>query len=438
MQITPLDKWIKKKIGYRGVRDFRRELDDYTLNKIQENIDYVKKNSLFYKAHFKNVDKINSFKEFEKLPFTSSLNLSHSSNHFVCVSQSHINRIVTLKTSGTSGESKRVFFTEEDQELTIDFFKNGMSSLVEEGYKVLILLPGHREGSVANLLQRALNRIGVESYIYEPIYDVEKILEIIKKNSIDTIVGTPIQLFSIVNYKENELDINVKTVLLSTDYAPDIVIEKIEEAFKCKVFDHYGMTEMGLGGGVQCKAFNGYHLREADLYFEIINPITEKKLSAGKYGEVVFTTLTRTGMPLIRYRTGDISRIIDKPCPCGTEIKRLDKVISRIEGCVVLADGEILTMGELAEIVFSIDGIVDFDAIITERCDKDCLTIYAYAPYIKDNLFITIFNKLQSYAPIMRLIKENKLILNIKRKNKDLTYCNGIQKKKIIDMRNKG
>lgn len=86
------------------------------------------------------------------------------------------------------------------------------------------------------------------------------------------------------------------------------------------------MTKMGLGGGVECEALNGYHMREADMYFEIIDIKTEKKLQDGEYGEIVFTTLTRKGMPLIRYRTGDIGRFIDKPCDCGTILKTMERV----------------------------------------------------------------------------------------------------------------
>ena len=70
------------------------------------------------------------------------------------------------------------------------------------------------------------------------------------------------------------------------------------------VYNHYGTTEMGLGGGVECAAHRGYHLREADLYFEIVDPLTGEHVEDGEFGEVVFTTLTREGMPLIRYRMG--------------------------------------------------------------------------------------------------------------------------------------
>ncbi len=112
----------------------------------------------------------------------------------------------------------------------------------------------------------------------------------------------------------------------------------LEETFGCCVYEHYGMTEMGLGCAVSCGYGRGYHVREADLYIELINPITGqvvegegRKPGYSNYGEIVFTTLTRKGMPFIRYRTGDFSRWILEPCPCGSVLKRLDKVAPREE-----------------------------------------------------------------------------------------------------------
>lgn len=437
MQISSLDSWIKDKIGYSGSRSFREELNIYILEKLQENVNYVKENSRFYKEYFKKINRIDSFRRFEELPFTSSSDLLNAPSHFVCVPQNKIDRIVTMQSSGTGGQCKRIFFTKEDQELTIDFFQKGMLNLLERGYKTLILLPSNREGSVGELLRRALKMIEVDSFICNHIYNKEKLLRIIEEKSIDTIVGTPMQLYLLSNYVKDTMNINLKSILLSTDYAPKMVIEKIKRIFNCKVFDHYGMTEMGLGGGVQCAAFDGYHLREGDLYFEIIDSSTEKTLSPGLYGEIVFTTLTRKGMPLIRYRTGDISRLINSSCMCGSEIKRLDRVITRTEGSVLLADKTVVTIGEISELLFSIDAIKDFNVIITKNHGKDYLNVFVDLFYMKNNLFKIIFDKLMSWPTIMTLVGENKLVLNIREKSKGSAYSDINQKKVITDIRDK-
>ena len=149
------------------------------------------------------------------------------------------------------------------------------------------------------------------------------------------------------------------------------------EAWGCELYDHYGMTEMGLGGGVECQAHSGYHPREADLYLEIVEPSTGRLLPDGERGEVVFTTLTRRGMPLIRYRTGDLGRFIAEPCPCGTRLKTLEHVKSRVDGVVSLAEGCLLTLADLDEALFPIEGLLGFKATLDRRQGSDTLTIEA-------------------------------------------------------------
>jgi phenylacetate-coenzyme A ligase PaaK-like adenylate-forming protein len=125
------------------------------------------------------------------------------------------------------------------------------------------------------------------------------------------------------------LEKNMRTVLLSAEYVSDDRCALIERAWHCKVFEHYGMTEMGLGGAMACETRSGYHPREADLLFEIVDPKTGAPAPDGAYGEMVFTTLTRQAMPFIRYRTGDFSRWLPGRCPCGSVLRRLDRVADR-------------------------------------------------------------------------------------------------------------
>ena len=141
------------------------------------------------------------------------------------------------------------------------------------------------------------------------------------------------------------------------------------------------MTEMGLGGGVDCAAHMGYHLREADLYFEIIDPTTGEPLPDGETGEIVFTTLHRTAMPLIRYRTGDLSRFLPGPCGCGTILKRLDRVRDRVDGFVSLGRWGSISIGALDEALFDIPGLLDFTATLAQYRPRR-LEISVYAPGI--------------------------------------------------------
>jgi len=145
---------------------------------------------------------------------------------------------------------------------------------------------------------------------------------------------------------------------------PAAVIAAVERAWGCRVYNHYGMTEMGLGGGVDCAARVGYHVREADLLFEIVDPGSGSPVPDGEQGEVVFTTLTRTGMPLIRYRTGDLGRWLPEPCPCGTGLRTLAHITTRVAGAVSLGPEIDLTQASLDEALFAVDGVIDFAATV--------------------------------------------------------------------------
>lgn len=122
------------------------------------------------------------------------------------------------------------------------------------------------------------------------------------------------------------------------------------------------MTEMGYGGGVECSVHNGYHLRKTDLFVEIVDPETEAPLPDGVSGEVVFTTLTRRAMPLIRYRTGATARFLPELCPCGSTLRRMGKVQGRLTSGAALGPMIRLDMAVLDEAIFAVPSVLDFQA----------------------------------------------------------------------------
>jgi phenylacetate-coenzyme A ligase PaaK-like adenylate-forming protein len=132
---------------------------------------------------------------------------------------------------------------------------------------------------------------------------------------------------------------------------------------------------MGLGGAVECPVRDGYHLREADLLFEIVDPDTGQPLNNGEVGEIVITTLTRQGMPLIRYRTGDLSHIIPEPCSCGSATRRIGAVEGRLDGRIALSNGSILTLPDMDEALFPVEGLLNYSAILTAGNGSDNLEI---------------------------------------------------------------
>ena len=374
--MTPLEGWTAARLGLVEKRLDRRLLESYQLEKLSATIRLAAANSPFYRKHLGRnaAEGLRTLADLTGLPFTDAADLRRYGSQMVCVSQSQINRVVTLDTSGTVGDPKRLWFTAEDQNLTVDFFQAGMSTLTRPGDRVLILLPGRRPGSVGALIVQALTGMGMTPLPYDWSGNLADAANFLQYERVDSVVGSPIQVLALARYSAERGGTLPcpRTVLLSTDYAPHSLIREVERIWNCRVFDHYGMTEMGLGGGVECEAHDGYHLRETDLFFEIVDPQTGERLPDGCEGEVVFSTLTRRGMPLIRYRTGDLSRFLPEPCGCGSVLKRLDRLGGRLDSILRLPAAE-LRIGEIAEAIFAVPGVIDY--AVTALPEKERLIL---------------------------------------------------------------
>lgn len=367
MDRTPLENWIMQKTGIRE-RDIK-VLEAYQLGKLKETISYAKRNSIFYGKRLKDIqeDSILSLDGFKGVPFTLPQDLCLNPLDFLCVPQRKVARIVTLNTSGTSGETKRLYFTEEDLNLTVDFFRHGMSCLTDKTDKVLVLLPSSAYGSIGDLLKKALALSDIECIVHGILTDPEEAANCIEERGITCIVGIPMQVLYLSRVKSGVFGRNIRKVLLSTDYVPEAMINELTRKFSCRVFNHYGMTEMGYGGGVECEALNGYHMRDGDIYFEIIDPITGEPVEKERYGEIVFTTLTRKAMPLIRYRTGDIASFSGTACACGTFLNTMRKVLGRLENRVCLEENRFLYLRELDEIILPFEEILDYKVHLEDK-----------------------------------------------------------------------
>lgn len=322
-----LDDWIIKKIHTNDLypRLEREALEQYQLDRINRTLSLAASKSLFYRSRFGAV-KLDKLSELAALPFTTPEDLKEDPYGMLCVHPNEISRIVTLQTSGSTGPSKRVFFTDPDLELCTAYFHYGMRSLVDETDLVGILFPHAAPASVGDQLIKGLARLGAGAV---PLFGLSpfEASDLILEKQITSLAGTPGQISNLAEaYPQLS---TIRTVLLSADFVSDQVRSTIKQAWGAEVFEHYGMTEMGLGCAVSCEHQKGYHVREADLYLEIIDPNAGQVLPDGQWGEIVFTTLTREGMPFIRYRTGDVSRWKTESCFCGSRLKLLDYIKDR-------------------------------------------------------------------------------------------------------------
>ena len=112
----------------------------------------------------------------------------------------------------------------------------------------------------------------------------------------------------------------------------------IERKWNIKACDIYGLSEI-IGPGVSCECIEaqaGLHINDDHFLPEIIDPDTGEVLPEGEWGELVITTLTKEAFPLIRYRTGDITRLITEPCVCGRTNTRMDRVTGRTDDMLII------------------------------------------------------------------------------------------------------
>ncbi|MCL2264573.1 MAG: phenylacetate--CoA ligase [Treponema sp.] len=146
--------------------------------------------------------------------------------------------------------------------------------------------------------------------------------------------------------------------------------EEIESRYNMKAYDIYGLTEIiGPGVAFECEAQYGLHVNEDFFYPEIIDPVTGKVLPAGEKGELVFTTITREGTPMLRYRTRDITFIIDEPCSCGRTTRRIHRLFGRTDDMLIIRGVNVFP-SQIENALIEIEGTEPQYLIIVSRGDS--------------------------------------------------------------------
>jgi len=132
-------------------------------------------------------------------------------------------------------------------------------------------------------------------------------------------------------------DTHLKTLVIGAEPHSDEQRKRIEQMLGVKAYNSFGMSEMcGPGVAFECPEQNGLHIWEDYYIVEIVDPKTLEPVPDGELGELVLTTLNREAMPLLRYRTRDLTRVLPGPCPCGREHKRLDRMQGRSDDMIIL------------------------------------------------------------------------------------------------------
>ncbi|MEM3087043.1 MAG: AMP-binding protein [Halobacteria archaeon] len=161
----------------------------------------------------------------------------------------------------------------------------------------------------------------------------ERQLEFIRKLRCTVFAGTPSYFVKLGEFaKERGLDptaLGLRVSLHGAEPLPPALRAKIVGLFACEPFDRYGVAEIG-NIGAECRAHRGLHVNPG-VHLELLEPGTDRPVKAGETGEIVVTPLTSEAMPLIRYRTGDLSQVMRGPCPCGRPGPRLSGIAGRAD-----------------------------------------------------------------------------------------------------------
>ncbi len=328
---TPLEDWVKSKIGLPAHQELTRQLlATYQLERLQMTVDYVKRRCPFYRRRFAAFapESLRRLSDFAQWPMTTPEDLSKDPLAFLCISQSAVERVVTLASRSARHQPRRLYFSASDLELAVDFFHQGFATAVAPGQRMLIMMPSKSPYSVGDLLSRSLSRLSVHAVAHGPMQSPRAAIAAILENRIDCLVGAPTEM-AVLTRHPGRARIRcgqIRSIWLGTQNTRRSAAGEIGRAWGCRVYQHYGAAEMCPGGGVQCLARDGFHLREADLFIEIIDSQTRRPVADGTFGEVVVTTLTREAMPLVRYRTGHRAAFMTDPCPCGSQLRRLTSI----------------------------------------------------------------------------------------------------------------
>jgi len=335
-----------------GGRTDPGSLDEYRLSALRAAVARARRNSPFFRSRLASYPEgfPRSLGEYGALPFTTPDDLAADPYAFLAVPQDEVARIVTARSSGTTGPPKRVFFSEGDLAETRSIFAEGMTALVPRGSGVLILLPGERPGSVGDLLVRGLAP-DMEGVLCS-CPDADGTLDTIARLRPDCLVALPSQALRLARHPRSSRGRCLSAVLLCSDYASDSLTSAVEDAWGCTVFRQYGLTETGYGGALSCGEGRGMHVMEDGFFFEIVSPGTGELLPDGEEGEIVCTAFRAEGTSLLRYRTGDRGRFIPGDCSCGSFLRRID-VRGRYGNGLALPGGWV-PLADLDEALFSL------------------------------------------------------------------------------------
>ena len=313
----------------------RKQLEELQLERLKWVVDYCYRNVPFYQKRLDEcgvtADKIKQLSDVQYIPFTTKEDI-RDNYPFGLFAQPMKNIARIHASSGTTGKPTVVGYTKNDLNTWSDLVARLCVAVGVTDEDVVQISFGYGLFTGALGLHYGLEKIGA-AVIPVSSGNTEKQVMILKDFGTTALVSTPsyaLYMSEVAREKGVLDDLKLRLGLFGSEGCTPEMREQVEKSFHVFATDNYGMSElMGPGVSGECIYRDGMHISEDHFLPELIDSATGKVLTEGETGELVITTLTKEGFPLLRYRTKDLTRLNYEPCKCGRTFVRMDKIKGR-------------------------------------------------------------------------------------------------------------
>ena len=363
----------------------RDEIEKIQLERLKETVKRVYEKVPAYRAKMEAAgvtpDDIVTLKDIQKLPFTTKQDMRDNYPYgLFTVPKKELRRIHA--SSGTTGKPTVVGYTDHD----LDIWKECVARLAVAGGAtdddVAQICFGYGMFTGALGLHNGLEKVGA-AIVPSSTGNTEKQLMYMKDFGSTLLVATPSYAMRIAEVAQQigidiKKELQIKTLLLGSELMTEAMRNELHKVWgeDVNITQNYGMSEL-IGPGVsgECLELNGMHINEDHFIAEVIDPNTGEVLAPGEKGELVVTCITKEALPLIRYRTRDITRLMYEPCACGRTTARMENLSGRTDDMLKIRGVNVFP-SQIEEVLINTDGIGPNYEIVVERKDhSDILTV---------------------------------------------------------------
>lgn len=321
----------------------RDEMHDLQGKRLVKLVKYVYTNVKFYREKMQTLGiepgDIHGIEDIVKLPFTTKQDLRD--NYPYGLQAAPASEIVRVHaSSGTTGNPTIVGYTQKDIEIWAECVSRclGAAGMSKEDTFSVSYGYGLFTGGLG--LHYGVENIGA-AVVPTSTGNTEKHLRLMRDLKITGTAATPSYMLYLAETMEKmgikKEDLSLKAALCGAEPWTENMRQEIQNKLGLKMYNIYGLSEvLGPGVSYECECQNGSHICEDHFFPEIIDPDTLEPLPYGQQGELVFTTLTKEGMPVLRYRTRDISSLIIDECPCGRKNIKMGSIMGRSDDMLII------------------------------------------------------------------------------------------------------